>query len=55
MNFYYYVLRESFEDGVVESGYYASKLVGRFFFESVGRVQLSYLFERKSTKCSLQI
>lgn len=28
--FYYYVLREIFEDGVVESGYYASKLVKEF-------------------------
>ena len=28
--FYYYVLREIFEDGVVETGYYASKLVKEF-------------------------
>lgn len=44
--FYYYVLRESFEDGVVESGYYASKLVEDFSLSPLGAYNyLIYLRE----------
>ena len=44
--FYYYVLRETFEDGVVESGYFASKLVNDFPLSPLGAYNyLIYLRE----------
>ena len=44
--FYYYVLKETFEDGVREHGYYASKLVEEFHLSPLGACNyLIYLRE----------
>ena len=44
--FYYYVLKETFEDGVIEHGYYASKLVEEFPLSPLGAYNyLIYLRE----------
>ncbi len=48
--FYYYVLRETFEDGVVESGYFASKLVEEYPLSPLGAYNyLIYLREDPSS------